>query len=142
MSSSGLGRSLAGGVGRRVVLAVAIAVSVVVIGGWTSRSGTHPGEVTVLRGTADIVNDTGTATGFEGKRVAGPRLRIADVDGSWVVAGASWFDGRTWHDNGTPTCLRREALPQPVESGVVEAAPYGDAPGRAVVVWLKCLSRP
>ena len=135
-------RSLAGAVGRRVVLAVAIAVSAVVIGGWTSRSGVQPSDVTVLRGTADTVNATGTVIGFEGKRVAGPRLRIADVDGSWVVAGASWSDGRSWHDNGTPTCLRDRVLPQPVELGVVEAEAYGDTPGRAVVVWLSCLRRP
>jgi hypothetical protein len=84
--------SVVGAVGRRVVLAVAIAVSVVVIGGWTSAP--HGGQaVTVLRGAVDTVNAPGTAIGFEGRRVAGPRLRIADVDGSWIVAGANWFDG-------------------------------------------------
>jgi hypothetical protein len=132
---------LAGAVGRRVVLAVAIAVSVVVIGGWTGRTGARPVEVTVLRGTVNTVNLTGTAIGFDGKRVAGPRLRMVDVDGGWIVAGASWFDGRSWHDNDTPTCLRG-GLPQPVELGVVEAAASDDAPGRAVVVWLKCLRNP
>ena len=129
-----------GAVGRRVVLAVAIAVSVVVIGGWTGRSA-RPSEVTVLRGKAVTVNAPGTAIGFDGKRVGGPRLRIADVDGPWVVAGADWFDGRSWHDNETPTCLGGRNLPQPVELGVVEAAPHDDAPGRAVVVWLQCLRR-
>ena len=133
--------SVVGAVGRRVVLAVAIAVSVVVIGGWTGRPAGHP--VTVLRGTANTVNTDGSAIGFEGRRVAGPRLRIADVNGGWVVAGATWFDGRSWHDHERPTCLPGSgALAQPVELGVVEAAPRDDAPGRAVVVWLKCFGRP
>ena len=133
--------SVLGAVARRVVVAVAITVSVMVIGGWTGRSA-RPSEVTALRGKAVTMNETGTAIGFDGKRVAGPRLRIADVDGSWIVAGANWFDGRSWHDNETPACLRSGMLPQPVELGVVEAAPRDDAPGRAVVVWLKCFGRP
>ena len=45
---------LATAVARRLALAVAIAASVVVIGGWTGRSDTRPGEVTVLAGTANI----------------------------------------------------------------------------------------
>ena len=129
--------TLAGAVGQRVVLAVAIAVSVVVIGGWTGRR-SGPSEVTVLRGEAVTVNATGTAIGFDGKRVAGPRPRIADVDGPWIVAGTDWYDSRSWHDNETPTCLGAgERLPRPVDLGVVDAAPYDGAPGRAVVVWLK-----
>lgn len=71
--------------------------------------------------------------------MAGPRLRVVDEDGGWVVAGAAWWDGRSWHDNGTPTCLQPGSARQPVQMGVLEAKPYGDAPGRGVVVWLKCL---
>ena len=97
-------------------------------------------DVTVLRGNAKTVNDTRTAIGFDGRHVTGPRLDHIDVDGGWIVAGASWFDGRSWHDNGTPTCLDHP-LPQPIELGVVEAASGHDAPGRGVVVWLKYLSR-
>jgi hypothetical protein len=96
--------------------------------------------VTVLRGTAGA-NDTGTAIGFDGRRVAGPRLRLVDEDGGWIVAGASWSDGRSWHDQGTPTCLGGGAQRRPIELGVLEARPHGDAPGRGVVVWLKCLDR-
>jgi len=139
--SSLISGSLFGAVGRRAVLAVAIAVSVVVIGGWTARTGGHPVEVTVLRGTVHTVNVAGTATGFEGKRIGGPRLRMVDVDGGWTVAGAMWFDGQAWHDHDTPACLPG-GPPQPVELGVVEAAENDDAPGRAVVVWLKCLRNP
>lgn len=66
-----------------------------------------------------------------------------DVDGPWMVAGANWFDGRSWHDHERPTCLAGSgALAQLVELGVIEAAPRDDAPGRAVVVWLKCLRIP
>jgi hypothetical protein len=142
VSATGSGRSVIA-VGRRVVVAVTVAVSVVVAGGWTSRTAPHGGgQVSVLRGTVDTVNETGTAVGFRGEWVAGPRLRVAGVDGSWVVAGASWWDGQAWHEHRTPTCLGDVAVPAPVELGVIEAAPSGDAPGRAVVVWLKCLRHP
>jgi hypothetical protein len=144
MSNAASGRPAVAAVGRRVVLALAIAVSVVVAGGWTSRTAPDGGghDVTVLRGTVDTVNATAATIGFRGERVAGPPLRVADVDGGWAVAGASWSDGQAWHDHGTATCLRDDAAPPPVELGVIEVAPYGHAPGRAVVVWLKCLSHP
>jgi len=134
-------RATLGDTGRRFALAVAIAASVVVIGGWTARSASHPAPVTVLRGTADIVDDSGTNIGFHGRKVSGPALHVGAVYGSWDVAGASWFDGRTWHDSGIPACLGGGPA-QPVELGVVEAAPNGDAPGRAVVVWLRCSGSP
>jgi len=143
MSNAAAAGSAVVAVGRRVVLAVAVAVSVVVAGGWTSRTAPHGGgQVTVLRGTVDTVNATATVVGFRGERVAGPRLRIAGADGSWAVSGASWSDGQAWQDRGTPPCLGDGAAPQPVELGVIEAAPYGAAPGRAVVVWLQCLRHP
>jgi hypothetical protein len=133
--------SMPGRIARRVALAVTIAVSVVVLGGWGNRSGAGR-EVTVLRGTVTAVNASATAVAFEGRRVAGPRLRIADVDGSWIVAGASWSDAGTWHDSGTPTCLERGAGPTAVELGVVEAARRRDAPARGVVAWLRCPAPP
>jgi hypothetical protein len=85
MSSLVSGRSLAGAVGHRVVVAVAIGVSVVVIGGWTGRTGGHPAEATVLRGTVNTVNITGTAIGFQGTRIGGPRLRMA------MSTAAGWW---------------------------------------------------
>jgi hypothetical protein len=97
-------------------------------------------KVSVLRGNVRTVNETHGAIDFVGKRVAGPRLHHIDVDGGWIVAGGRWFDGRSWHDNGTAVCLERP-LPQPIELGVVEAAEGHDAPGGGVVVWLKCLTR-
>ena len=36
-------------------------------------------KVTVLRGTVDSVNVSRTAVGFDGRRTAGPRLRVADT---------------------------------------------------------------
>jgi len=89
---------------------------------------------------AGSVNATGTAIGFDGERVAGPRLGLVDESGTWTVAGASWSDGRTWPDRDTPTFLDGTG-PQPVELGVVAAAPRRDAPGRGVAVWLPCLAR-
>jgi hypothetical protein len=118
---------------RRVVLAAAMVV--MGVAGCSSEEG-RP--VTVLRGKTTAVNDTRAAIFFEGERVAGPRFDFIDVDGGWIVAGASWSDGRSWHDSGTAPCIEKPA-PQSIEIGVVEAANYEDAPGRGVVVWLKCL---
>jgi hypothetical protein len=95
----------------------------------------------VLRGSVEAVGNGPTAVRFHGRRVAGPTLRNAGVDGRWVIAGADWSDGTTWHDTGSPRCLAPGQLPQPVDMGVVEAARHGDAPGRAVVVWVRCLRR-
>src|ERR1051325_3296957 len=93
--------------------------------------------VTVLRGKSTGTNETRTGISLkEGKRVAGPKFSFLDVDGPWIVAGASWTDGRSWHDNGYPPCL--DAGEQ-LELGVLEAARSDDAPGRGVVVWIKCL---
>ena len=94
--------------------------------------------VTVLRGKTTAVNDSRDAIFFDGKRVAGPSFDFIDVDGGWRVAGAEWWDGKSWHDDGIAPCLEKPA-PQPIELGVLEAAPRGDAAGRGVVVWLKCL---
>jgi hypothetical protein len=94
--------------------------------------------VTVLRGKTTAVNEPRTAIVFDGKRVEGPRLQISDEDGGWIVAGASWFAGNSWHDSGVAPCLEKPA-PQPIELGVLEAAERDGAPGRGVVVWLKCL---
>jgi hypothetical protein len=118
--------------------AVVVGLALLLVG--RGRDGGH--EVTVLRGTATGVNDTRTAIWFDGRRTAGPRLGKIDEDGGWIVAGATWYDGRSWHDQGTPTCLDGGAQAPAIELGVLEARSRKDAPGRGVVVWLKCLDRP
>lgn len=128
-------RNVARTIGHRVLTVVGAVVALGFAGCGSGGGRT----VTVLRGKATS-DDARTAIGFDGRRVAGPRLHDVDEDGPWVVAGASWFDGSSWHDQGTPACLERPQ-PQPIELGVVEAAPGHDAPGRGVVVWLKCLTR-
>jgi hypothetical protein len=106
-------------------------------------SGEKPGvKVTVLRGEATNVTPNQNALSFVGKKVEGPKLEKISVNGSWVVTGASWFDGRAWHDSDPPACLAPGSRRQQVEMGVVQAESYKDAPGRAVVVWLKCLEIP
>ena len=111
--------------------------AVAAIGSAGCNSG-HGVPVTVLRGKTTAVNEPRAAIFFDGKRVEGPRLQIVDEDGGWIVAGASWFADNSWHDSGVAPCLEKPA-PQPIELGVVEAAERDDAPGRGVVVWLKCL---
>lgn len=94
--------------------------------------------VTVLRGKTSLVNPDGETIFFEGKLVAGPRFDFIDEEGGWNVGSADWSDAYSWHDSGTAPCIEKPA-PQPIEMGVIEAATYKNAPGRGVVVWLKCL---
>lgn len=112
---------------------VAGVVAAIAMAGCQSSEG-QP--VTVLRGKSTGANDARTAMSFKGKRVDGPRFDFLDVDGPWIVAGASWWDGKSWHDNESAPCLDNG---KPIELGIIEAAQYKDAGGRGVVVWLKCL---
>lgn len=119
---------------RFALVGLATAVAAIGLAGCDSSEG-QP--VTVLRGKSTGTNQTRTGISLqEGKRVAGPSFDFIDVDGPWIVAGASWWDGRSWHDDESPPCLDNG---EPIELGVIEAASYEDAPGRGVVVWLKCL---
>jgi hypothetical protein len=115
------------------IVAAAAAIAAVGFAGCDSSEG-QP--VTVLRGKSTGTNDARTAISFEGKRVAGPGFDFLDVDGPWIVAGADWWDGKSWHDNESAPCLDNG---KPIELGVIEAAQYEDAPGRGVIVWLRCL---
>ncbi len=124
---------------RRLGRSILVAAALAALGLVACGSDSGP-EVTVLKGEARTVNGSRTTIDFQGDRVDGPRLRDIDVDGGWIIAGARWFDTRSWHDEGFPTCLERP-LPQPIELGVLEADARDDAPGGGVVVWLKCLTR-
>jgi hypothetical protein len=118
----------------RLVLVVTVAAAVG-LAGCDSGDG-QP--ATVLRGKSTGTNETRTGISLkDAKRVSGPRFDFLDVEGPWIIAGASWSDGKSWHDDGTPPCLDNGA---PVELGVIEAAEHEDGGGgRGVVVWLKCL---
>jgi hypothetical protein len=119
----------------RVALVTAVAAMAALgVAGCTSKEG-QP--VTVLRGKSTGTDAEKRGLSLkEGKRVAGPKFDFLDVDGPWVIAGAEWSDGRSWHDSGSAPCLDNG---KPIELGVIEAAKYEDAGGRGVVVWLKCL---
>jgi hypothetical protein len=97
----------------------------------------HGYPATVLRGKSTGSNAERTAISLkDGKRVGGPKFSFLDVDGPWVVAGARWYDGKSWHDAGNPPCLDNG---DPIELGVVEVAESHDAGGWGVVAWVKCL---
>jgi hypothetical protein len=51
-----------------------------------------------------------------------------------------WRDkGGQWHDKGTPACLvPGSTTPTKVTVGLVDVASANSAPGRTVIVWLKC----
>ena len=116
-----------------------VVVAVVVMSGFGGCDSAKGQPVTVLRGKTITVNDQRTAIDFEGKRVSGPKFDFIDVEGGWRVAGADWYDGKSWQHDGTAPCLEKPA-PQQIEMGVIEAAASEDGgAGRGVVVWLKCL---
>jgi len=119
---------------RLALVAAVAAVSALGLAGCSSREG-QP--VTVLRGKSTGTNADRTGISLtEGKRVAGRKFSFLDADGPWVVAGARWSDGRSWHDSGGAPCLDSG---RPLELGVVEVPEYRDTGGWGVVAWVKCL---
>jgi len=118
-------------------LALATAVAAIAALGFAGCNSGEGQPVTVVRGRSTGANLDRTALSLEeGRRVAGPKFGFLDADGPWIVAGASWSDGKSWHDSGNAPCLDNG---EAIELGVIEAEHYKDAPGRGVVVWLKCL---
>lgn len=112
-----------------VVAAVLVGVVIGVLVTWTV--GLADGaQIQVMEGYASV-NEEGTAIGLS------PDGETPGA--SYVVAGALWReqDG-SWHDT-FPTCLEPLSTGQRVRLGVLDARPQGEAPGRAVVVWLECL---
>jgi hypothetical protein len=56
------------------------------------------------------------AGGLDGRPVAGAGLLVSvDIDGSWIVAGASWSDGRSWPRSRHVHLPRGRLQLQPVE---------------------------
>ena len=117
---------------RRLVPVVAMVLMVIGLGACSPDG--YP--ATVLRGKSTGTNAERTGISLkDGKRVAGPKFSFLDVDGPWVVAGARWFDGKSWHDAGGPPCLDNG---DQIELGVVEVAEHDGAGGWGVVAWVKC----
>jgi hypothetical protein len=54
--------------------------------------------------------------------------------------GAPWLDKHGhWHDKGRPTCLvPGSTAPAKVTVGAVDVQSGNSAPGRTVVIWVKC----
>ncbi len=89
-----------------------------------------PAHVRVVEGYA-FANADGTAIGLSAER---------DGPGEgYIIAGAHWRQqNQPWHDS-FPTCVKPLVEDQRLRLGIVRARPMGEAPGRAVVVWLECL---
>jgi hypothetical protein len=117
------------GKGITVVTALLIGVAIGVLVTWIVGLADEA-QIQVMEGYASV-NEEGTAIGLspDGEKPGA----------SYVVAGALWReqDG-SWHDT-FPTCLEPLVTGQRVRLGVLDARPQGEAPGRAVVVWLECL---
>ena len=117
------------GKGITVVTALLIGVAIGVLVTWIVGLADEA-QIQVMEGYASV-NEEGTAIGLS------PHGETPGA--SYVVAGALWReqDG-SWHDT-FPTCLEPLVTGQRVRLGVLDARPQGEAPGRAVVVWLECL---
>lgn len=95
-------------------------------------------EVTILEGRASLasnVTDETATVAFDVERQTGRRIDEILVR-NFEVGTTSWHDGQTWHDHGIPTCLSK--TPVPVSVGMVDVAPTDDAPGGALLAWLRC----
>ena len=58
---------------------------------------------------------------------------------AYNVAGALWqHGGLPWQDS-FPTCIEPGVAGQEVQLGVADVAAIDTAPGRSVVVWVRCL---
>ena len=89
------------------------------------------------------------AAGFWGK---GSGMNHTGIDATTVwpttqfgepapaVDATPWQDkSGHWHSKGTPTCLVSGlTTPTKVTVGLVDVASANSAPGRTVVVWMKC----
>lgn len=94
--------------------------------------------VTVFRGRAALVsniNDETATVAFDVEDESGPGVDD-DLVRSFDVGVADWFDGRTWHEHGIPDCLSKN--PVPVSAAFIQVAPEDDAPGSALLAWLRC----
>ncbi len=126
--------------GKRIITAVfgVGALFGVLLGVGVVLSTRTDGNIRVLTGEVNSVNQDGWAIGFdeddgdpaEGYIVAGAR---------WQRAGAGFRSGPD-PDTGAPTCLEPLTAGQRVRLGVIEAKSDGfSAP---VVAWLECLTPP
>jgi len=86
-----------------------------------------------------IVEGQTTAVSADGEGI-NIAIEGKETTEAYVIAGAVWQEnGLPWQDS-LPTCIQPGRTGQAVRLGVVEVAATDEAPGRTVVVWVKCAS--
>jgi hypothetical protein len=120
--------------GRRFIVGVVMLGLGGVIGFALPRSSAAPrAETGTITSVDNVTLNAGIHFAVKVKKVAQPeKFRWQDA--------TPWRDKTgKWHLKGTPTCLvPGTTTPTKVTVGLVDVASANSAPGRTVVVWLKC----
>jgi hypothetical protein len=110
------------------------AVVLLAIGFWVGKS--------LSTSTATPQAETGTI-GFVSPQGDVFTIRLSGLKGPTSYAlspTVEWRDAYgTWNENTRPACMKPG---QQVTLGLVNTEPVADAPGRPVIVWLECASKP
>jgi uncharacterized protein YndB with AHSA1/START domain len=120
--------------GRRFIVGIVMLGLGGVIGFALPKSSASPrAETGTLTSVDNATQNAGMHFAVKVKKVAKPeQLRWQDA--------TPWQDKTgQWHSKGTPTCLVPGlTIPTKVTVGLVDVASANSAPGRTVVVWMKC----
>ncbi|MGN6792259.1 MAG: hypothetical protein ACTHJW_07685 [Streptosporangiaceae bacterium] len=120
--------------GRRFIVGIVMLGLGGVIGFALPKSSASPrAETGTLTSVDNATQNAGMHFAVKVKKVAEPEhLRWQDA--------TPWQDkSGQWHSKGTPTCLVSGlTTPTKVTVGLVDVASANSAPGRTVVVWMKC----
>jgi hypothetical protein len=113
------------------------AVVLLAIGFWVGKSlSTSTATPQAVTGTIGFVTPDGDQF----------TIRLSGMKGPTSFAlptTVEWRDGYgTWWENTRPACMKPGTHGQQVTLGLINTEPVADAPGRPVVVWLKCTSKP
>lgn len=120
--------------GRRVVVGVVMLGLGGVIGYAIPKTNAAPKAET---GTIKSVDNATTDAGILFKVKV---HKVHDLQQFRWQDGTPWRDSKgNWHGKGTPDCLIPGSIkPAKITVGAVDAQSASNAPGRTVVVWVKC----
>lgn len=115
---------------------IAVAALLASGGFWTGKSLTSS-TVTPQVSTGTVVRV------FDGGEFTFRRTGASQFLGYQLPSTLSWRDSYgTWHDSGTPTCMKPETRGQRITLALFNAAPVDGAFGESVIVWLECPTKP
>jgi hypothetical protein len=115
----------------------AAAIILVAAGFWAGKSLTTATLTPAVQtGTVGLVGINGDEFTI---RLSGQR----HLTGYGLPSDVTWRNAYgIWQDGTRPGCMVPLSRGQRITFGVINAAPIADAPGRPVIVWIECPSRP